>query len=92
MPLILIVCPPEFDRNVTALDVTGFDESLTKFSRGGRPIKPNPEVSNHGDRRLLRTCRERPRRRAAEPNDEFAPSKPNAHVPLPCEETLIDGE
>jgi hypothetical protein len=32
MPLILIVCPPEFDRNVTALDVTGFYEALTKFS------------------------------------------------------------
>jgi hypothetical protein len=41
---------------------------------------------------LLRARRERPRRRAAESSDDFAPSKPNAHVPLPCEETPIDGE
>jgi hypothetical protein len=41
---------------------------------------------------LLRPRRERPCRRAAKSSDEFAPSKPNAHVPLPCEETPIDGE
>jgi hypothetical protein len=37
---------------------------------------------------LLRTRRERPSSRAAERSDEFAPSKPNAHVPIlgrePC--------
>jgi hypothetical protein len=33
--------------------------------------------------RLLRPRRERPRRRAAESSDEFAPSKKNAHLPLP---------
>ena len=31
---------------------------------------------------LLRARRERPRRRAAEPNDEFAPSKAKPHLPL----------
>jgi hypothetical protein len=36
----------------------------------------------------LRARRERPRRRAAEPSDEFAPSKANAHLALPCEGTL----
>jgi hypothetical protein len=32
---------------------------------------------------LLRPRRERPRHRAAEPSDEFAPSKANAHLALP---------
>jgi hypothetical protein len=32
---------------------------------------------------LLRARRERPRHRAAESSDEFAPSKANAHLPLP---------
>src|SRR5262249_42442502 len=36
---------------------------------------------------LLRGRRERPRRRAAERSDEFAPSKANRHPALPCEET-----
>jgi hypothetical protein len=31
---------------------------------------------------LLRPCRNRPSHRAAEPSDEFAPSKANAHLPL----------
>ena len=39
-------------------------------------------------RALLRPRRERPSRRAAEPSDEFAPSKPNAHVPLPVRFTF----
>jgi hypothetical protein len=30
-------------------------------------------------------CRERPRRRAAESNDEIAPSKANAHLAVLCE-------
>ena len=34
---------------------------------------------------LLRARRERPRRRAAECGYEVAPSKANAHLPLPCE-------
>jgi hypothetical protein len=34
---------------------------------------------------LLRARRERPRRRAAERSDEFAPSKANGHLALPCE-------
>jgi hypothetical protein len=33
---------------------------------------------------LLRARRERPRRRAAEPSDEFASSKANAHLALLC--------
>ena len=35
---------------------------------------------------LLRVRRERPRRRAAESGNEFAPSKANAHLPLLCRE------
>jgi hypothetical protein len=37
---------------------------------------------------LLRARRERPRRRAAKERDELAPSKENAHMPLPCQGTL----
>jgi hypothetical protein len=33
---------------------------------------------------LLRAQCERPRRRAAEPGDDFAPSKANPHLPLSC--------
>jgi hypothetical protein len=36
--------------------------------------------------RLLRARGERPRRRAAQPSDEFAPSKENAHLALRCRE------
>jgi hypothetical protein len=35
----------------------------------------------------LRACRERPSRSATESSDEFAPSKANAHLALPCEGT-----
>jgi hypothetical protein len=38
---------------------------------------------------LLLLRRERPCRRAAEPGDEVAPSKANAHLALPCE-TPVD--
>jgi hypothetical protein len=37
---------------------------------------------------LLRVRRQRPRRRAAAPSDEFAPSKANAHLALPYRGTL----
>jgi hypothetical protein len=37
---------------------------------------------------LLCVRRERPRRCAAESTDEFAPSKANAHLPLPGQGTL----
>jgi hypothetical protein len=40
---------------------------------------------DHRQCSLLRPRRERPRRRAAEPSDEFAPFKANPHLPLPCE-------
>ena len=37
---------------------------------------------------LLRPRRERPNRRAAECSDEFAPSKAEPHLALPCQGTL----
>jgi hypothetical protein len=40
---------------------------------------------------LLRPRHERPRRRATEHSDEFAPSKANAHLTLLCERTAIGG-
>jgi hypothetical protein len=41
---------------------------------------------------LLRVSRERPSRRAAERSDEFAPSKANAHLPLPWDGVLSETE
>jgi hypothetical protein len=41
---------------------------------------------------LLRARRERPSRRTAERSDEFAPSKANAHLPLPVRGKPIEGE
>jgi hypothetical protein len=40
---------------------------------------------------LLPARRERPNRRAAEPSDEFAPSKANAHLPLPSPMGALKG-
>src|SRR5262249_7512231 len=40
---------------------------------------------NHRRRRLLRACRERPCRRAAECGQQFPPSDGGCHTPLPCE-------
>src|SRR5262249_39615355 len=71
----LILCPTIFDYNIAAIDETGFAEALTKCrgemgaSIGGAVM----EKSDHRQRGLLRTRRERPRhRRAAEERDEFA--------------------
>src|SRR6516225_9014788 len=47
--------------------------------------------SDHRERRL-RARRERPRNRRAATSDEFAPSKANAHLPLPCERALSGTE
>jgi hypothetical protein len=47
------------------------------------------QIPDHRHRALLRACGKWPNRRAAESGDEFAPSKVNPHLPLPCQETLL---
>src|SRR6516162_5921346 len=79
--------PAVLDQHVAALDKADFAQSLAKSREAicapfGRTGIENP---NWWYRRLLRTRRERPRRRAAESSDEIAPSKKNAHLALPCE-------
>jgi hypothetical protein len=49
---------------------------------------PRRERDDHRQRRLLRAHCKRPSGRAAECEDEFAPSKANAHLGLPSEEAL----
>src|SRR6516165_8628957 len=63
-----------FDRHVLTLDITCFAEGVAERGhivchRIGRPEVYEPD---HRHRRLLRACRERPRRRAAEERDELA--------------------
>ena len=70
----LALQPVILDRHVLALDVTGvakaFAERCRKVRRGiGRP---GVHESHHRQRPLLRPCRKRPRRRAAEKRDEIA--------------------
>ena len=85
--VVLAVEPVVLHGHVLALDVAGVVEGLPERSaavRGflGRLAADEP---NHWHRRLLRVCRERPRRRrAAEKRDEIAAShdvQPPAIVP-----------
>src|SRR5262249_27796453 len=67
--------PAIFDRNVLPFDVTGLGECFPERGHNVGPIGGGGGVdqSDHRHRRLLRTRRERPRRRAAEGRDEVAP-------------------
>src|SRR5262249_14459345 len=75
--IIVTLCPAILDRNVLAFDVAGFLQTLAK---GGHVTRVSlwrcaVEEPDHRHRRLLRACRERPRRRsAAEQRDELASS------------------
>src|SRR5262249_54578488 len=73
---MLVFCETVFDRHVAAVGITGFTQAATE--RGGEigPVILTERVQepDHRQRRLLRTCRERPCRRAAEQRDELAPS------------------
>src|SRR5262249_57196775 len=74
-----------FDRDVPALDKTGFAKTLPERRYERRRIfrRRGPHEPNHRHRRLLRARRERPRRRAAEKRDEVAPTDVDCHVTLP---------
>jgi hypothetical protein len=97
-PVGVSAAPPKVDPHVAAIGPT----QVCKRLREGKDARLHRGivfvgVHEYGDApyavALLRARRERPHRyRAAKSSDEVAPSKPNAHVPLPCEETPIDGE
>ena len=75
--IVLTLRPAIFDRHVAAFDIAGFAQALAECAprsgaySAGRPAIEKPD---HRHRRLLRARRQRPRRRAAEPRDELAPS------------------
>src|SRR5262249_8406197 len=62
------------DCDVLTLEISGLLEALKKRRHqvGGALDRSAPEEPDHRHRRLLRACRERPSRRAAEQRDEFA--------------------
>ncbi|MFL5001197.1 MAG: hypothetical protein ACJ8DY_12510 [Xanthobacteraceae bacterium] len=74
-PIAHAVRPAVLDRDVLAFDESGFLQALPEggheVDRVGEPA--DAKKSDHRHRRLLRACRERPRRcRAAEKGDELA--------------------
>src|SRR5262249_36655486 len=66
--------PVVLNHHVLALDVTGFAEGFAEPSAKARRVlgRSGAEKADDRHRRLLRTRRERPRRRAAEQRDEVA--------------------
>src|SRR5262245_40424973 len=68
------LCPAIFDCNVLAVDKARVFQTLTERSQEVRVVagRPAAEEPNHRHRCLLRTRRERPRRRASEQRDELA--------------------
>ena len=76
-PIIVILAPAVFDDYVATLDVASLAQPPPKCRDeiGARLRRTRVEISDHRQRRLLRTCRHRPSRcRAAEQRNEFAPS------------------
>jgi hypothetical protein len=66
--------PAIFDRHVLALDEAAFAQAPAERGQSYGIIgRSDAKKANHRHRRLLRPCRERPRRRAAEQRDELAP-------------------
>ena len=73
-PVVLIVREAIFDRDVLAFDIASFFQTPMERGKKVRVVigRPTAEEPDHRHRRLLRPCRERPRRRAAEQRDERA--------------------
>src|SRR5262249_11492866 len=75
-PLVMVIRPAVVDRDVLILDESPL---LEPFAKGSNAIlvasgRRDTYPSDHRHRRLLRTRRNRPRRRAAEQRQERAPS------------------
>src|SRR5262249_42105544 len=74
-PIVLTLCPPVLKGNILTLDKALFIDALT-HNRNERRIEVGRTAAEQADSRkrtLLRARRERPRRRAAESEDELAP-------------------
>jgi hypothetical protein len=87
--IVLSIRPPVLDRDVSSFHIALFIQSPAKrwqhvgigFGIAGA------EPADHRHRALLPARRERQSARCTQRSEEFAPSKANAHLPLPCEET-----
>jgi hypothetical protein len=92
-PIDVIAVPPKVHPHVAAIGPAQARKRLRE--RRNESLRQRivfVERHEHADAphppALLRPRRERPCCRAAERSDEFAPSKANAHQPLPCEEPI----
>jgi hypothetical protein len=87
-PIDVAAVPPKVHPQAAAIGPTQVRKRLRKRRVAKLPLRiVFVEPHEHADPphavALLRPRRERPPRRAAESRDEFAPSKENAHLPLP---------
>jgi hypothetical protein len=72
--IILAAQPMVFDRHVLALDKAGFVKTAAERGAKRGVGRSGVHEADHRHRRLLRVCRGRPRRRAAEKRDKVAAS------------------
>jgi hypothetical protein len=87
-PIAVIAVPPKVDPHVAAVGPTQVRKRLRESREAKLPLRIVIIAGHeHADAphavALLRVRRERPSYCAAEPSDEFAPLKANAHLPLP---------
>jgi hypothetical protein len=84
-PLVSVLCPPVFDLDVAALDVTAFAQPLPEGSQHRR-LRFGGDAAHIADHwhRLLRACGARPADcSAAERGYQLSSSDNDRHVPLP---------
>ena len=91
-PINVIAEPAKVHPHVAAIGPTEIRKRLSERRDASLPqgivfVVPHEHADAPHAVALLRPCRERPRRRAAKERDEFAPSKANPHLALPCEGT-----
>jgi len=84
------VRPAVFDRDVTAFDEASFTQTCAEggYEMCSRLGRTSVDISDHRHRGLLCARHHRPRRRAAQDRDEFAPP----HTKLPVEDEPTKGQ
>src|SRR6516162_7626455 len=81
--IVLPLRPAIFDGDILALVEAGLAQTSQEHAQAlAGTTRSAAEISDHRQRGLLGARRERPRRRAAEPADEFTPLKAKPHLPL----------
>jgi hypothetical protein len=86
-PIGIIAVPPKLHPHIAAFGPTQGRKRLREPREARLPhgivfVAEHEHADAPNAVALLRPRRERPRRRAAEPGDEFAPSKAKPHLPL----------